>query len=314
MKLAVYLEYDGENLTASSNELLMMVKELPAASEIIAFVAGTSAKVCARLPVKKVYLREKATFGSDLAKWIQQKEAEWEWLFFPMTLNGREIAAYLSILTTSTLIYGVSGLELRRQEVTITRLIADAKSNEQATFPCSRRLLLGVAPNIWSEKKAPHGSADCEIVSEAAVDNAELRREYLASWTEIAVDEAKVVIAGGNGMGTEDNFQRLYQIGEILEAPVGGSRVAEDKGWIGHESMIGATGAAISPKLYLAWGISGAVQHWVGVRSSEKIIAVNRDAMCAMMQNADLAVVGDCNEILAILTEKLKNYQRTEAI
>lgn len=314
MKLAVYLEYDGEKLTASSNELLVAVRELPVASEIIAFVSGSSAERCSQLPVNKVYLREKTAFAQDWAEWIQKKESEWEWLFFPMTLNAREIAAYLSLLTAGTLIYGVSGLELRRQEVLITKLIAAAQTNEQANFPCSERLLLGLSPNIWSEKTAPLGTADCEIWTEMAVNDAELRREYLAPWTEIAVDEAKVVIAGGNGMQTAENFRNLYQIAEILEAPVGGSRVAEDKGWIAHESMIGATGVTISPKLYLAWGISGAVQHWVGVQSAEKIIAVNRDAMCPMMQNADLAVVGDCNEILAILTEKLKNYQRTEAI
>ena len=115
-------------------------------------------------------------------------------------------------------------------------------------------------------------------------------------------------------MATEDNFNKLYGLGEILAAPVGGSRVAEDKGWIQHKAMIGATGSAIAPKLYIACGISGAVQHLVGVQGAELTISVNTDAMCGMMQNADLAVVCDCNELIPVLVEELKKYKRTEAM
>ncbi|MGI5825431.1 MAG: electron transfer flavoprotein subunit alpha/FixB family protein, partial [Bacillota bacterium] len=198
--------------------------------------------------------------------------------------------------------------------IKVTRLTAGGLTQEYKVFSSASKLILGIVPGVWNDFSAATGNAEIEKLEAAVSEKAKLQKEYLAPWTEIAVNEAKIVVAGGSGMDTLDNFNRLYEVGELLEAPVGGSRVAEDKGWIEHKSMIGATGFAIAPKLYIACGISGAVQHLVGVQGAEKTIAVNIDAMCGMMQNADLAVVGDCNEILPILAEKLKKYKRTEAI
>ena len=317
MRIGIYLEYDGNKLTASSNELLVMAADFAGSENITAFAAASADAEIEKLPAAKVYSVENAVFGSDLAKPIAEKAAEWDWFMAPMTLNGREVAAYLKMLTDGELVYGVSGLKAIDNEIgkiKVTKLTAGGLTQEYKEFTAEDKVILGIVPGLWNEAAAKNGSAVVEKVSAEVQQNAKLQKEYLAPWTEIAVNEAKIVVAGGNGMEAEDNFNLLYGIGELLEAPIGGSRVAEDKGWIEHKSMIGATGSVIAPKLYIACGISGAVQHLVGVQGSEKTISVNTDAMCGMMQNSDLAVVGDCKEILPILIEKLKKYKRTEAI
>ena len=314
MKIGIYLEYDGNKLTASSAEMLAMAQGLAAVESITAFVGNVPQADLTTLAASKVIAVDNAVFGDDMAAVVNELQDCWDWFLFPMTLNGRELGAYLKMLTDCELVFGVSGIKSRDNSIEVTKLVAGGLTQEHKEFSADDRVVLGIVSGVWSEKAAPAGNASVEHQEAAAADNAKLKKEYLAPWTEIAVNEAKVVVAGGSGMATEDNFNKLYGLGEILSAPVGGSRVAEDKGWIQHKAMIGATGSAIAPKLYIACGISGAVQHLVGVQGAELTISVNTDAMCGMMQNADLAVVCDCNELIPILTEKLKNYKRTEAI
>lgn len=314
MKIGMYLEYDGNKLTASSAEMLAMAQGLADVENITAFVVDSPLADFAGLAVGKVIAVDNAAFGDDIAGVVCECRDCWDWFLFPMTLNGRELGAYLKMLTGCELVFGVSGINKSAENIEVTKLVAGGLTQEHKGFALDSKVALGIVPGVWSEKTAPAGNAAVEHRETATADNVKLQKEYLAPWTEIAVNEAKLVVAGGSGMATAENFDRLYGLGEILSAPVGGSRVAEDKGWIQHKAMIGATGSTIAPKLYIACGISGAVQHLVGVQGAELTISVNTDAMCGMMQNADLAVVCDCNELIPILVEELKKYKRTEAI
>jgi electron transfer flavoprotein alpha subunit len=122
------------------------------------------------------------------------------------------------------------------------------------------------------------------------------------------LSEADRIVAGGAGLDAPARFDQLAALGKVLEASVGATRVVTDRGWISHERQIGTTGVVVDPSLYLAFGISGAVQHTSGLGTPDHIISVNTDAHCPMMQLADLAVVGDANavldELLARLPEK----------
>lgn len=314
MKIGIYLEYDGKKLTASSGELLAVAQGLTAAENIVAFVNAAPQAELNTLAAGRVIAVENAVFGSDMAAVVCEQKDSWDWFLFPMTLNGRELGAYLKMLVGCELVFGVSDIKVQENSAEITKLVAGGLTQEHKTCSDADKIALGIVPGVWSDRAAPVGNAVVERLRIEAADNAELQKEYLAPWTEIAVSEAKVVVAGGSGMATAENFNKLYGLGESLAAPVGGSRVAEDKGWIQHKAMIGATGSTIAPKLYIACGISGAVQHLVGVQGAELTISVNTDAMCGMMQNADLAVVCDCNELIPKLVEELKKYKRTEAI
>jgi electron transfer flavoprotein alpha subunit len=115
----------------------------------------------------------------------------------------------------------------------------------------------------------------------------------------IDLAEAPRILGGGAGLDGAARFDQLAQVGSALGASVGATRVITDRGWIGHERQIGTTGVVVDPELYLAFGISGAVQHTSGLGQPTHIISVNTDAHCPMMQLADLAVVADANEVLA---------------
>jgi electron transfer flavoprotein alpha subunit len=113
--------------------------------------------------------------------------------------------------------------------------------------------------------------------------------------------EARRIIGGGAGLHGQERFEQLADIAGALGASVGATRVITDRGWVGHERQIGTTGVVVDPRLYLAFGISGAVQHTSGLGTPDHIVSVNTDAYCPMMQLADLAIVADANEVLAEL-------------
>lgn len=123
---------------------------------------------------------------------------------------------------------------------------------------------------------------------------------------KISLTDARVVIGGGRGVGSAEGFQILDDLAELLGGAVGGSRVATNLGWRPHADQIGQTGARIAPDLYIACGISGAIQHMVGCKGSKHILAINQDAESPIISKADYAVIGDLHEIVPLLCEELK--------
>ena len=117
---------------------------------------------------------------------------------------------------------------------------------------------------------------------------------------------ARVVVGGGRGVGGPEGFAALEELAELLGGVVGVSRVVTSEGWRPHKQQVGQTGTKITPELYLACGISGAIQHFAGCSGARHIIAINTDASAPMMTRADYAVVGDLHEVLPALTEALR--------
>ncbi|NLH46775.1 MAG: electron transfer flavoprotein subunit alpha [Acholeplasmataceae bacterium] len=124
--------------------------------------------------------------------------------------------------------------------------------------------------------------------------------------TSCNLEEAEIIVAGGRGMCKPENFKLIEDLAEVLGASIGASRAAVDAGWIPHMHQVGQTGKTVGPKIYIACGISGAVQHLVGMSSSDVIIAINRDKDAPIFQVADYGTVGDVLEILPIMTEELR--------
>lgn len=123
---------------------------------------------------------------------------------------------------------------------------------------------------------------------------------------KISLADAKVVVSGGRGVGSAENFEILEELAWLLGAAVGGSRVATNLGWRPHSDQVGQTGTRVAPDLYIACGISGAIQHWVGCKASKNILAINTDPEAPMVTKADYAVIGDLHEVIPALVEEIR--------
>jgi len=130
----------------------------------------------------------------------------------------------------------------------------------------------------------------------------------------VDITEAKVLVSGGRGVGGAEGYEPLRALAAELGGEVSSSRIGVDSGWIEKNRQVGQTGKTVHPNLYIACGISGAIQHLAGMESSEFIIAINKDESCPMMKIADLGIVGDLKVIVPKLTEAIKAYKASQKV
>ena len=173
--------------------------------------------------------------------------------------------------------------------------------------------IYGIRPNAIEPMPAP---CQADVLSfEAEIKNEGLTVKDIKQGDSSGVDltEADIIISGGRGMENSENFSVLFECAEKMGAAVGASRVAVDEGWVPYAMQVGQTGKTVSPKVYIACGISGSVQHFAGMKTAAMIIAINKDAEAAIMKRCDYFVAADLFEILPALTARLKGLTLGEA-
>lgn len=219
---------------------------------------------------------------------------------------GKDLAPRLGAKLGAGIAADCTGLEVNGGEIVATRPVYAGKAmiTVKVTSPVK---LFTLRPNVFTAT-AGSGSAAVETVSPALADT-----DFAAKATAVKVaqgrpdvTEAGIIVSGGRGMKGPEHFTLIEGLADVLGGAVGASRAVVDAGWRPHDEQVGQTGKTVSPSLYIACGISGAVQHIAGMSSSKCIVAINKDKDAPIFQIADYGIVGDVFDVLPALTAELK--------
>lgn len=174
----------------------------------------------------------------------------------------------------------------------------------------SPKAVLSVRPGSYEAAEDGEASPieDLAITVDCTVIKTAVKEVLQEASEEVNLEEAKIIISGGRGMGSEENFELIYQLAEVFDGAVGASRPVIESGWISRQHQVGQSGKIVSPDLYIACGISGAVQHLAGMSGSKYIIAINKDEEAPIFEIADLGIVGDVKKVLPLLIESAKEF------
>ncbi len=200
-------------------------------------------------------------------------------------------------------------LDASSGEITATRPVYAGKALIDAKIKTDVKIFV-LRPNVFkAEIKDENGTADVETRN---VENPDLKTrvtEIKKSEGKLDVAEADIIVSGGRGLKAAENFHLVEELADVLGAAVGASRAVVDAGWRDHREQVGQTGKTVSPSLYIACGISGAIQHLAGMSSSKYIVAINKDEEAPIFGVADYGIAGDVFEILPALTEEIKKVK-----
>jgi electron transfer flavoprotein alpha subunit len=308
MSILVYAEHDNASIKGATLNTVTAAKAI--GGDIHVLVAGAGCQAAAEAAAKidgvsKVLVADNAAYGSQLAENVSLLVAElgkgYSHVLAPATTNGKNflprVAALLDVNQISEITKVVSADTFERP-IYAGNAIATVQSTDAIK-------VLTVRPTGFDATAAAGGSAAIEAVAVAKdAGNSKFVGEELAKSDRPELAGAKIVVSGGRGMGNGDNFKILYALADKLGAAVGASRAAVDAGFVPNDMQVGQTGKVVAPQLYVAVGISGAIQHLAGMKDSKVIVAINKDEEAPIFSVADYGIVGDLFDIVPQL-EKL---------
>jgi len=221
--------------------------------------------------------------------------------------EGRDLAGVLSALLGWGVLGNATGASWVDGGPQVEMSVFGGKLNTTSRFTGEHGIVT-VRPNVVTAEPAaqPGNVEPATVEGELRLPLVKVVEQIEEAGAAAPIEEAKVIVAGGRGMGGAEGFKLVQELADQLGGAVGATRAAVDAGWINYSQQIGQTGKIVKPQLYLALGISGAIQHKVGMQTADAIVAVNRDADAPIAEYADVVVVGDLFEVVPALLAELR--------
>jgi electron transfer flavoprotein alpha subunit len=312
-QVLVLVEHGDGAVKKVTLELLTAARALGEPAAVVVGPSGSAAPLVDRLGeygATTVYVAE----SPDVEKYLVTPQAEVlaslvgsvspAAVLIASSAEGKEIAARLAMRTRSGILTDAVGMDA---DGTATQSVFGGavvvKSRVRTGTP-----IVTVRPNSVSAEPAPAQPTTQEVevtLPDTARGATVLERVVEEKGSRPALTDASVVVSGGRGLGGGENFALVEKLADSLGGAVGASRAATDAGWYPHQAQVGQTGVTVSPQLYVAVGISGAIQHRAGMQTSKTIVAINKDPEAPIFELVDFGVVGDLFQVVPQLTEEV---------
>jgi electron transfer flavoprotein alpha subunit len=260
--------------------------------------------------IKSAELENYSSSGYKEAIINYANETNADYLMLSNTSLGKDLAPRLAVKLDAGCIMDCINIDTSSGEVVATRPVYAGKALVDVKFNSAKKVIT-IRPNVFKAVTADN-SADVEItVTEIGSPNLKTKvTEIKKAEGKLDVAEADIIVSGGRGLKAAEHFNLVEELADSLGAAVGASRAVVDAGWRPHSEQVGQTGKTVSPSLYIACGISGAIQHMAGMSSSKYIVAINKDKDAPIFNIADYGIAGDVFEVLPVLTEEIKKIKQ----
>jgi electron transfer flavoprotein alpha subunit len=323
----VFCEQKGGEFRAIAYECLTAGRKLSSVigGKCVAVVAGPPGKVdaasLAGYGAERVLTAEDGAFEKYAPELLVQaleaaaKTVDPAVFLFGATMMGKDLAPRLAAKLGVSLASDCTGLSWEEGKLLIKRPVYAGKAFVNARIH-STPGIASIRPKAFTPDE-PDESLSCEVTPievSLSTNAAKYTVKELVQTGGPTVDltEADIIVSGGRGMKSAENFKMIEDLAEAVGGVVGASRAVVDADWRPHSEQVGQTGKTVSPTLYIACGISGAIQHVAGMRSSRVIVAVNKDPEAPIFKLADYGIVGDTLEVLPVLTEKIREMKKAD--
>jgi electron transfer flavoprotein alpha subunit len=304
-RLTLELATLARDLAAGSGSTATTVLIGPGASGAAAEVATYGTNVLAVDETGSTERPAAAVVAPRLVALIAERDPEL--LLVGATPDGKDIAGALLGLIGWPVLVNASAVEWEEDGPTVAMDTWGGRLTTRNRFTVDRGIVLVRPGAVTAQAGAAAGAVESVAVEVAdELSDVRVTDRVVEAGAQVPIEEARVIVAGGRGVGSAEGFQQLQELADLFGGAVGATRAVVDSGWIGYAQQIGQTGKSVKPALYIAAGISGAIQHKVGIQTAGAIIAINKDADAPIAAFADLVVVGDLNEIVPRLTEAVR--------
>lgn len=310
MNVLVYIEAKEGKALKNSLELLAVAKELGEPVAVCFNQAGeTVEKTVLPYGVKTLAINLNTGSQEEIVSLLLEVVNEYSSgaVLFGATQDGKDVAPRVAARLSTGCVTDVISMSKNNDKVELVRPAYGGSILETMSFADDKVIVATIRSGSFSVPEVTEGGQ--LIVKESAVQNddkVKLIKQVNEITEMVDLEGAEVIVAGGRGCGTKETFELVKELASLLNGVVGASRPAIEEGWVSRVHQIGQSGKIVAPKIYIACGISGAMQHLSGVLDSNYIIAINKDEEAPIFEVADISIVGRCEDILPAMIETIK--------